>query len=66
MAKADRDRTTLRPEITTQVEFPDGRVKTLITWPDGEWKVEIFPSADHATKFAKDNDMDMYDAYDNK
>lgn len=66
MAKADRGKTTLRPEITIQVEFTDGRVKSLITWPDGEWKVEIFPSVAHATKFAADNDMDMYDAHDNK
>lgn len=66
MAKADRDKTTIRPEVTVQVEYPDGRVKALITWPDGEWKVDIFPNMAHVTQFAKDNDMEMYDAHNNK
>jgi hypothetical protein len=39
--------------------FPDGRASTLCCWADGEWKVEIFGSIEHAEKFAKENNMEI-------
>ena len=37
----------------------DGRCSTLLAWSDGEWKVEIFASIDHAEEFAKENHMEV-------
>ena len=37
----------------------DGRCSTLIAWDDGEWKVEIFASVEHAIKFAKENKLEV-------
>ena len=42
--------------------FPDGRTTVLVSWADGEWKVEIFASEAHARDFADANQMEVTDA----
>jgi hypothetical protein len=53
---------TIPPKLTIRYDIPDGRCSTMITWPDGEWKVEIFASMEHALQFAKENHMEVHDA----
>ncbi len=52
----------MSPRLVIRSEYRDGRVNTLITWPDGEWKVEIFASELHARQFAMENNMEVIDA----
>lgn len=49
----------IKPRLTIRFRYPDGRCSTLLTWPDGEWKVEIFASDDHAIAFANENQMEV-------
>lgn len=70
MAKADRNKTTaplpsIRGRLTVRFGYGDGRISTLITWPDGEWKVEIFANIEHALTFAETNELELDDARDN-
>jgi hypothetical protein len=70
MAKEDQSKTTdpllnIRGVLTVRFGYPDGRISTLITWPDGEWKVEIFANIEHALGFAEKNELELSDARDN-
>jgi len=47
--------------IFLRYTYPDGRTSTLVVWVDGEWKVEIFASEDHARQFAALNSMEVND-----
>jgi hypothetical protein len=44
----------------------DGRTNTLLAWSDGEWKVEIFGSKEHAIRFAKAHNMEVIDHDDSE
>jgi hypothetical protein len=41
------------PRLHIRYILPDGRCSTLIVWPDGDWKVEVFASKDHILKFVE-------------
>lgn len=53
----------LRPATHRTLRFreiyADGRVITIIASEDGEWKIEIFASVDHATKFAREHGIQI-------
>jgi len=50
---------SISPKLHIRFKASDGRVNTLITWPDGLWKVEIFASEEHAREFAKKHNMEV-------
>lgn len=56
---------TTAPKLVFRMLYRDGRLSTLITWPNGEWKVEIFASEAHAREFAKLNSMVIEDVREN-
>jgi hypothetical protein len=64
MGKASRDN-GIRRKLHIRFKLRDGRVNTLIVWEDGEWKVEIFASQEHAEQFAKFNKMEVVSYEDN-
>jgi hypothetical protein len=47
----------LAPELVIRAQYADGRVTGKIQWPDGEWKIEVFASLEHAEQFAKENNL---------
>jgi hypothetical protein len=47
----------LMPELTIRTVYPDGRVTGKVVWPDGEWKIEVFASLEHAQQFASENNL---------
>lgn len=51
----------IHPKLHIRFKLTDGRCSTLVVWPDGEWKVEIFASLEHAQQFAINNDMEVID-----
>ena len=57
MEKESQDSSMPR-RLVIRFKFPDGRVTALCVWPDGEWKVEVFATVEHAQKFARDNSME--------
>jgi hypothetical protein len=45
--------------LTFRNLYEDGRCVTMLNWPDGQWKVEIFGSTDAAMDWAKDNNFEV-------
>jgi hypothetical protein len=60
MAQENRNE-HIPPRLHFRFSYEDGRVNALCVWPDGEWKVEIFASKEHALKFAKQHNMEIHD-----
>ncbi len=52
---------SIPPRLHIRYKLADGRCSCLVVWPDGEWKVEIFPSVDHVMLFVKHHNMELLD-----
>jgi len=55
----------IRNRMHIRHKFQDGRCNCLLSWADGEWKVEIFASEAHARNFADEHKMEVIDVSDN-
>lgn len=50
---------SIPPRLTFRRLYADGRATALLTLPDGQWKIEVFASLDHAMQFAKENGYEI-------
>ena len=49
----------MQSKMKLKKDHATGMISALIIWEDGEWKIEIFPSEEHAKAFAEKHDIEV-------